>query len=511
MTTAVVPPNVTTSSSVFASGNGREGALLDSLIPFFDPNLPVEPAITEVPATSTAQVTPKAPALRFVNITTNPEVERKSHENRRLVRSAAMKHAVRWMKGDKQRPSTIKGKRKDAQENEDEPRSDHTGKKATTSGFLMPNARDQIRHNQADSFNPYSLDPLSTFPVQALPQEVDLARFQMGKMKGPFCIFYSWFNMPESENLMLRLVMSTPVLYHALLYMATVNFVGVNQNRLVGLRNALVHERKIIGMVQRELNKPIQPSEEIIFGTGMLAISQIGIINLEVDEPPAMLSAPRTLTRKTPLFEQSRYSSTSNAPYAVFKYLALHRVLDADLADYMDRLNSLYPPAQRRRWTGLSDFARDEQRYHEKAVDQALLAWQEADYCSTENISTVDNAARAAGLLYYHLVHRTNDNKTIDPLVDQLQSELIKLHSKQNLLWVVYHGCSNRLALIVWMLYCGGVHAQGEQRAWYVDQIRIAAPNVSWAAIKGVLQNFVYNEEVCQPSMMQLWVESLEF
>lgn len=224
-----------------------------------------------------------------------------------------------------------------------------------------------------------------------------------------------------------------------------------------------------------------------------------------------MLSAPRTLTRKTPLFEQSRYSSTSNAPYAVFKYLALHRVLDADLADYMERLNSLCPPAQRRRWTGLSGFAQDEPRYHEIAVDQALLAWQEADYCNTDDIPTIDCAARAAGLLYYHLIHQTKDSKIIGPLVDQLQSELTKLHSKQNLLWVVYHGCSNRLALIVWMLYCGGVHTQGEQRAWYIDQIRIAAPNVSWTAIEGVLQRFVYNKEICQPSMTKLWVESLQF
>lgn len=94
-------------------------------------------------------------------------------------------------------------------------------------------------------------------------------------MKGPFCIFFSWFDMPGSDNLMMPLLMGTPVLYHAMLYMATVNFVGINQNRLTGLRNALVHEQRVIGMVQREVNRPIQPSEDIIFGTGILAISQV--------------------------------------------------------------------------------------------------------------------------------------------------------------------------------------------------------------------------------------------
>ncbi|KAI4216091.1 MAG: hypothetical protein LQ351_001589 [Letrouitia transgressa] len=198
MTTAVAPPNLTTSSGVFAGGDGHETALLDSLIPFLEPNLPVSTAIPEVPVTptalpevaatriampeipvtSTAQATSKTPPLRFVNITTNPDVERKSHENRRLVRSAAMKHAVRWMKGDRQKPSTTKGKRKDAQKNENKPRSSQTGKRATTSGSLMPSEKNQIRQNQADRFNPYSLDPLSTFPVQALPQEVDLAGFR---------------------------------------------------------------------------------------------------------------------------------------------------------------------------------------------------------------------------------------------------------------------------------------------------------------------------------------------
>lgn len=338
MTTAVAPPNLTTSSSVFASGDGHETVLLDSLIPFFEPNLPVSTAIPEVPVTSTAQVKPNTPPLRFVNITTNPDVERKSHENRRLVRSAAMKHAVRLMKGDRQKPSTTKWKRKDAQEDENEPRSDQTGKRATTSGSLMPNAKDQIRQNQADRFNPYSLDPLSTFPVQALPQEVDLAGFrestflvesfprffrfgmtlkntsiillfanmrifsEIRKMKGPFCIFFSWFNMPGSDNLMMPLLMGTPVLYHAMLYMATVNFVGINQKRLMGLRNALVHEQKVIGMVQREVNRPIPPSEEIIFGTAILAISQVScpLYLLSSGGHPVLIAFSSSMTTQTP-------------------------------------------------------------------------------------------------------------------------------------------------------------------------------------------------------------------
>lgn len=124
----------------------------------------------------------------------------------------------------------------------------------------------------------------------------------------------------------------------------------------------------------------------------------------------------------------------------------------------------------------------------------------------------MDDAARLAGLLYHRLLRRgaCKDADTED-LTQQLQQEILSLKNNRHIFGLLYYGCSNRLCLILWMLYCGGINATGSIRAWHTEHIRTVYVQyqMTWGRTKSILRKFAFDDRACEGPMKQLWNESL--
>ena len=201
--------------------------------------------------------------------------------------------------------------------------------------------------------------------------------------------------------------------------------------------------------------------------------------------------------------------SKNDYPHNIYKYLALNRIVDINFAVYLERLLNM-STAHKSPWLGLNGFEDTSEQVRRQALDEVRLAWSHAEYFDHEGTPKIDKAAQAAGILYHLLVTGGKDPGTIAPWVDQLQKELTRLHNTPHLLWAIYHGCANRLALVLWMLYCGAVFAWGPQRKWYVQQIRNTSTRASWEITRGVLQRTAYRDEVCEVLMIKVWMETME-
>lgn len=143
----------------------------------------------------------------------------------------------------------------------------------------------------------------------------------------------------------------------------------------------------------------------------------------------------------------------------------------------------------------------------------ALAGWRPASgQVPYERIPQMDEGARLAGLLYYRLVYAGGrHDQTTESMAMRLKEECLLLRNEQHLFSQLYRGCSNRLCLILWILYCGGSFATGELRAWYAEHVKLIAGGTGkdWTRTKDILRRFVWDDKACEGPMKQLWRESL--
>lgn len=148
---------------------------------------------------------------------------------------------------------------------------------------------------------------------------------------------------------------------------------------------------------------------------------------------------------------------------------------------------------------------------HTAAV--GLFGWRPnstpTDY---EPVPHLDELARLGGLLYYRLAYQGGKRTTCAIYHTlQVQHELLKLHNEDNVFESLYHGCSIRLGLVLWILYCGGIVARDELRAYFVERIRIVAGDSGkdWNRTKEILKHFAWDDNACEGPMGELWRDSV--
>ena len=67
-----------------------------------------------------------------------------------------------------------------------------------------------------------------------------------------------------------------PVLYHAMLYGVIAQHFGMNKPLFRSMSSALMHERQAIMLAQDELNQNGTASEELVFATALMSITEVG-------------------------------------------------------------------------------------------------------------------------------------------------------------------------------------------------------------------------------------------
>ena len=206
-------------------------------------------------------------------------------------------------------------------------------------------------------------------------------------------------------------------------------------------------------------------------------------------------------------------STPPRDPRVTFQRLVVHRVLDADLATIVDRLASANF-IDRITWERLLSTGEVYHRDHLFAIKNDLCSWQPTGRTgyAEDDVLHIGEAVRLAALLYFRL--RFGDQQEhkapARTLALQLQQELMRQRGRSHIVWILYHGCYNRLALILWMLYCGGIFTRGSARKWFVDQIKGTAgiAGTNWSSTRAVLMKFMYNGEQCEAPMKKLFDES---
>ena len=290
-----------TTETLLASSRGQHDAeFLLSLAS----HRPGDEISRRLPALSTTKYrpTPRAPSLQFVTITKNPEVERKLNSNRHVVRSAAMKHAiVNMQKEGKRLPKGTNTTR----QNQVEPstRAEVTGRdiaQAENGKSITESDVENLVLERSRTSVMNSLNPFGTVAAKTNPEELDLASFcmfqsacspaarmvkhytnlnwhiDMRKMKSPCSIFFHMVDIEEAELVLIPMALNMPIIYHAMLYMASVQYHGIDRSYWTKSRNPLIHEAVVIKSVQQAIANTSTPSEEVIFGTTMFGVSQVG-------------------------------------------------------------------------------------------------------------------------------------------------------------------------------------------------------------------------------------------
>lgn len=194
--------------------------------------------------------------------------------------------------------------------------------------------------------------------------------------------------------------------------------------------------------------------------------------------------------------------SLKPSPEISFMFLARRRIIYMEIARNMEKLAP-----------SVDDLGMVCNKDQARAAMLALDSWQpfegEVVY---EHVHQMDGAVRFAGLLYYRLVYEggKRDDKT-ESMALRLQDELVNLKNEHHIFGLLYHGCSNRLCLTLWLMFCGGAFAAGEVRAWYTKHIRLVAGGTgkAWNRIRELLEKFLFHDEACEGPMKQLWMESL--
>lgn len=225
------------------------------------------------------------------------------------------------------------------------------------------------------------------------------------------------------------------------------------------------------------------------------------------------LPAPSNLRPQLPCYSEDE--SLRPSEEISFMFLAQRRMIYTEIAQNLQMLA-----------TPIKACSLSHSRVHAHAAMLALAGWKpnciQVGY-GYKAIPQLDEPARLGGLLYYRLAYEGGSLSTCATFKAlRLQSELMKLRNKQD--WsftssllsrkafgLLHHGCSNRLCLILWILYCGGVFATDELRAWYTKNIRIISGDTGkdWDRTKEILKYFAWNDDACEGPMRELWRDSL--
>lgn len=480
--------------------------------------------------------------LQFVNVTKNPEIERKLPRNRRTVRSNAIKHAVQARK----------------QATEQSPRP--TQNAYVTKGIEVPSlTKDENVHTDRDvgdtsgqypqgctspASNMMSLRmlwPLGTVAARTNYSELNLVSIHFQKVKSHYSIFSHVLDHPNSEKDLASVVLHSPVIYHATLYVAITQQRSCWKSYGSGVRNPLFHEAIVLRSVRDAISKSFLPQDEIIFAIALLGVVQLifersksGATHLDgVAQMVRLRGGVKSMampllynllewlvgmhTLNMNVADDIRYQNILPAPFSAqpqischseaedwrssgesaFMFLARRRIIYIEIAQ---NLQILATPAKHTR-----------PQAHTAAL--SLFAWRPnrtpEDY---EPVPHLDELARLGGLLYYRLAYQGGQRTTCAIYhALQLQHEMMKLHNEYNIFGSLYLGCSIRLCLILWVLYCGGVVARDEIRAYYIQRIRIVAGDSGkdWRRTKEILKHFAWDDDSCEGPMGELWRETI--
>ncbi|KAL9003716.1 MAG: hypothetical protein Q9188_003439 [Gyalolechia gomerana] len=501
-----------------------------------------------------------AKPLEFLTVTNNPEVERKLARNRRTVRSNAIKHAVR---ARKQVADKCPGLTENPCVAEDSSIPSQREHDALPAGYGNPEAPERCSQEHALRASrrtpPRSLWPTGTVAArtnfaelnlvstrkQQMPTKASLLITALAKVQSHYSIFSHVLENPDSEKELASVVLQSSVIYHATLYAVTMQQRSCAVLFSSGVRNPLVHEAIVLRSVQDAISKSVLPQDEIIFAISLLGISQLifersksGAIHLDVIylrfslmtysfllagmhtldiaddvEYGHTLPAPSNLRAQLPCHSEDE--SLRPSEEISFMFLAQRRMIYTEIAQNLQMLA-----------TPIKACSVSHSRVHAHAAMLALADWKQnciqVGY-GYKAIPQLDEPARLGGLLYYRLAYEGGSLSTCAAFKAlQLQSELVKLRNEQD--WsftsslgsrkafgLLPHGCSNRLCLILWILYCGGVFATDELRAWYTKIIRIVSGDTGkdWDRTKEILKYFAWNDDACEGPMRELWRDSL--
>ncbi|KAL9604136.1 MAG: hypothetical protein Q9219_000724 [cf. Caloplaca sp. 3 TL-2023] len=429
--------------------------------------------------------------LQFLNITQDPEVERRSTKNRRTVRSNAIKHAVQVRK----QPSH------QLTENQSLPSRREGEDDISHADFAS--VREPLQISRKES--PRSVWPIGTVAARTNFAELNLVSIHFQKIKSHYSIFSHLLDTPDSDKDLASVVLQSPIIYHATLYVATKQQTSCAFSFGNGVRNPLIHEAIVLRSVQDVISKSALPQDDVIFAVALLGISQPKRRDPSRDiaddvEYGHVLQAPFNLRPQNPCHGSDESLRPSEG--ISFMFLARRRMLYMEIAQ---NLSTLVTPVRR-----LDAVPNQSQRH---AAMLALSCWQPIRLEVEHDLAPqLDESARLAGLLYYHLVYEGGTPSLCTTFkVMQLPSELLKLCNNQHVFSLLYHGCSNRLCLILWILYCGGVFATGPLRTWYADKINSVSGGTGkdWTRTKEILKYFAWDEDACAIPMRRLWLESL--
>ncbi|KAI4096243.1 MAG: hypothetical protein LQ344_001069 [Seirophora lacunosa] len=500
-------------------------------------------------------------SLQFLTITENPEVERKSNAHRRTVRSNAIKHAIQ----EKRRSTNTALRHPHADTTSEHPLSSPLGEDAGSQ--TSNDSRDasatlpECSLPVARTSSPHFLWPLGTVAAKTNLSELDIVSYHFEKVKSQCSVFSHLIDTPDDNRDLASVVLHSPVIYHATLYVADVQQSACTRSAWAanGTRGPLFHEGIVLRYVQNAISTSILPSEEVIFATALLGIAQLifegsqsGAMHLEgVAQMVRLRGGVHRLTMPflfsllewsvspvaAPLLEAAYharlvgthtlnlaadvgYGDTLQPPFNIrpqlpyhspdesmrpsdgmsFTFLSRRRVLYKEVAHNLEKLTKSHNVSSRN-------------KVQARCGMLALTDWHPSDGGAVHNhIPQMDEAARLAGLLSYRLVYDGGYHDLISELmVTRLRDECSKIYGEKHILGLLYNPCSDRLCLLLWSLYCGGVFATNEVRAWFVERIRVVAGSTGkdWPRTRNILDKFVWDDETCEGPMKQLWRESL--
>ncbi|KAL8644998.1 MAG: hypothetical protein Q9210_006957 [Variospora velana] len=125
--------------------------------------------------------------------------------------------------------------------------------------------------------SPRSLWPLGTVAARTSLIELDVLSSHFRKVKSQYSVFSHLLDTPNRNEELASVALQSPVIYHATLYVATAQQTACTRSasNAKGIRNPLFHEGVVLRFVQTAISTSKLPSEEVIFATALLGISQV--------------------------------------------------------------------------------------------------------------------------------------------------------------------------------------------------------------------------------------------
>ena len=106
---------------------------------------------------------------------------------------------------------------------------------------------------------------------------LSLGRLDFRLMNKPSYIYFKMLNCACADVKMIRSSMQAPVLYHAMLYGVTAHHFGMSRSQWRSMPCALLHERKAIILAQEELTRNHTASEDLVFATALMALTEVSL------------------------------------------------------------------------------------------------------------------------------------------------------------------------------------------------------------------------------------------